>query len=947
MTQQNRWLTLFTPALFVVQVSGQTALENFDSLTLASSIGNQSEWSLVEGSAVISGTEFYSGSQSVAVGASNPLSEVARVVQGSEWGSGTVAWWDFWILPMAHVEGAELYSITADGSQIEFRAAQIEFRSGDLLSYSSVQDGQFGHPTLATISGGGSTIQLQGNSWKAMPHAYTITPSTVLSFELKVENAGELIMIAMDDNLAYTDATLFKLAGSQSGPYISDYPYSDSDFQSFTIPIGQYYTGEKSYLALLADDDANGLADATFRNVKLHEGGMPANEHGMVIVNDGGSNRVALPTYFATTSNASDSWMRVTMRQDFSSGIWDLYVNGEAVPVAADIMLSGSHSEPTQISLLGDQVGAVYLDDVQLKAISPIFTDNDNDGMDDAWEVLFAGLSTSLNDRDGDADLDTLSNLEEYMGNTSPDDYYNDSAPTLTKLSGNQQVAYPGIWLEEPLIVNVQDGMAQDLENAPIDWAFGGGLNLLGYEKFDASPVALMELITNDDGESAVYAKAPNSLGNFSITATAPYGDASQVQQTYTMQVTPLRFVYDAEDADPSDDLLNDEMPTVEEGNNVYLRSGQMTLLSSDYIPIDPSKEYRLSGLFRSVGAQDSKIFYGYACYYKNEQGAYVRIAPEYVNRTGDAANIESYDSNTGTLDLDIAPTGWNTTGGHNRWLAYYIGGDTSKLPDIVQKGVSNGETFDNVTNDVLTYASGVTPPNAVLNALSASQTVTVMNQFSGSGYSYAAASNTLTPNIWTEHKAESITGMSWGTHPYTEFRQGAEYVKVMILANYGQSSSEVLHVDDLIFEEITDFDGDSIPDWWEWRIIHHNDADSFVGLGDIGIASDFDGDGLNDAQEHVSGNDPLVADYVAGATGVFYINNMIGSDTACNGLSATRGLPSAGDGPYRSLGKAVESASTGDSLVIYETRNDYEESILSLSGKDMVLRPVGTVVIR
>ncbi|GHC07171.1 thrombospondin type 3 repeat-containing protein [Cerasicoccus arenae] len=947
-------LCLFVGLLLSTLAHGQTIAEDFESLTLSSSIGAETGWSVVSGSATASNVESANGTdQSILIPAGSPLGESVRTVQGAEWGTDSVAWWDVWVLPMAHVSGTPAYTISAAGSMIEFRTTQIEFDGSDLVGYGGGQDGQYSLPTTATVTSGGSTIQLEGNSWKALPYQYMITPDTVLTFEVDVVDEGEIIGISLETDLVFFDEVrLFRLAGTDpDNQQISGFSYSGSGFQTFTIPVGQYYaSGVISYIAMVADDDANGAADITFRNVSLHEGALPGGEQGMLVVSDGDS--IPLPTYFSTTSNASDNWMRLTLRQDFSSGKWDLYLDGVSVPIAANIDLLGTPTEPTEMRSFGDGTGPVYFDELGLYVSSPIFTDIDNDGMDDAWETLFSNMSTASNDRDADLDMDSKSNLEEYMADTSPDDYYNDALPTLTKTSGDQQTAYPGIWLESPLVVNAQNSSV-DLENAPIEWTHLSSLSSLAAENKASSTVSLLEIRTDSNGDSTVYVKAPDTLSSFGITATANT-ESSQVQQTFTVNIEPLRFIYDAEDGDPSNDFQNDSAPTVYDGNNVYTRTSLAGIRSAGYIPIDPSKQYRLSGLFRSVGVVESNLTsFGFTCYYTDASGNIALLPGVNVYYSGDEAEIVSYDD-TGanvTITLASSPSGWNTVGApwNHRFLGYYIGGDTTKLPDPVQLGLGGGKsTFNSIVGNVIELANGVTLPTSVVDALNASETVIVRNHRGGDGNNNVAAVNVTVPGEWMEYKAENITGMSWTTQPYDEFWMGTEYVRIFIYPNTTNPSNQTVEFDDLVFEEITDYDADNIPDWWEWRIIEANPSDGLSYLADVGTTSDFDGDGLTDDDEYANGTDPLAKDNVSSSGSVYYVNNMRGSDTACNGQSATNGIPTAGDGPYRTITKAINTASSGDAILVYETRNDsYDETTFNLAGKNLVLRPSGRVVLK
>ncbi|MEM6391270.1 MAG: hypothetical protein AAF797_00675 [Planctomycetota bacterium] len=152
----------------------------------------------------------------------------------------------------------------------------LDFSSTSFSSYSGSQDGSGGHASSLSVEDGGATVHLTGNAWKKTALNYSVTASTVLSFEVNATDTGELIGIGLDSDNNHTNRdTLFVLGGSQSVPNdMIDYPgnYQAGDgWVTFTIDIGAFYIGSMSWLTFLADDDADGSADVRFRNIRVYE----------------------------------------------------------------------------------------------------------------------------------------------------------------------------------------------------------------------------------------------------------------------------------------------------------------------------------------------------------------------------------------------------------------------------------------------------------------------------------------------------------------------------------------------------------------------------------------------------------------------------------------------------------------------------------------------------
>ncbi len=146
----------------------------------------------------------------------------------------------------------------------------VSINAADVVSHASTQDqGDF------EISDGGNGIIVTNNGWKAIPFEYDITPNTLLTFQFKADEEGEEHSIGMDEDLVNTSAYRFKLFGVQNASeIITDFDNYDGsgEFVNYTIPIGQYYTGDMEYMFFIMDSDADpSLGESHFRNVLLLE----------------------------------------------------------------------------------------------------------------------------------------------------------------------------------------------------------------------------------------------------------------------------------------------------------------------------------------------------------------------------------------------------------------------------------------------------------------------------------------------------------------------------------------------------------------------------------------------------------------------------------------------------------------------------------------------------
>ncbi len=123
----------------------------------------------------------------------------------------------------------------------------------------------------------GNTLSLSGNTWKKIQIDYNITANTILSFDFKSTQQGEVQGIGIDNDNALSSDYFFKLFGTQTWGQLNYDNYTTADgWKHYDIAIGQFFTGNARYLIFGNDHDvANPTAQSLFANVRLAEPASP------------------------------------------------------------------------------------------------------------------------------------------------------------------------------------------------------------------------------------------------------------------------------------------------------------------------------------------------------------------------------------------------------------------------------------------------------------------------------------------------------------------------------------------------------------------------------------------------------------------------------------------------------------------------------------------------
>jgi len=155
------------------------------------------------------------------------------------------------------------------GGNEESDCVSVQFNNFNIVSYGTNQDGG-----THQLQDGGNTLYLQNNAWKAIMLNYTVTPNTKVSFDFRSTVEGEVHGLGFDNNDVISFNYTFKVHGNQAWGLLNydNYP-NNGNWTSYTIPVGQFYTGQFDRLFFTVDNDSGArTSNGWFRNVKIFEG---------------------------------------------------------------------------------------------------------------------------------------------------------------------------------------------------------------------------------------------------------------------------------------------------------------------------------------------------------------------------------------------------------------------------------------------------------------------------------------------------------------------------------------------------------------------------------------------------------------------------------------------------------------------------------------------------
>lgn len=149
-------------------------------------------------------------------------------------------------------------------------AGSFDFNSFTTTAFSN-QDGA----GSVTVEDGGDTLHLNGNRWRASTQTFNVTANTVVEFDFASSQQGEIHGIGFDEDDTISQNRIFRVFGTQNwGMAFSPQYTGGGAFQSYSIPVGQTYTGSSMRLVFVNDKDSNPQnGDSRFRCVRVFESG--------------------------------------------------------------------------------------------------------------------------------------------------------------------------------------------------------------------------------------------------------------------------------------------------------------------------------------------------------------------------------------------------------------------------------------------------------------------------------------------------------------------------------------------------------------------------------------------------------------------------------------------------------------------------------------------------
>ncbi len=264
-------------------------------------------------------------------------------------------------------------------------------------------------------------------------------------------------------------------------------------------------------------------------------------------------------TLVQTTEDFNDGkWHHVVTTFDWANKKMQIYVDGIAQELEKDPSTTGGvidSGNPTELDITGLNLlsatrtdipftlgnhALLYdffrgeIDDVRIyrTVVTPqqaedLFNvDSDESGLPDRWEwERFGELGISPSD---DADLDGLSNLQEYEQSSDPNDYYSQGSttisPVISIVGGNNQEGAQQHYLSEALSVEVRSGSSTGplLNNAPVSFTVSSGSGGLAAVYGGTTAIPTLSVASGTDGVArAFYRLGPGAGVSNTVEAVA------------------------------------------------------------------------------------------------------------------------------------------------------------------------------------------------------------------------------------------------------------------------------------------------------------------------------------------------------------------------------------------------------------------------------------------
>jgi len=252
---------------------------------------------------------------------------------------------------------------------------------------------------------------------------------------------------------------------------------------------------------------------------------------------NGSSGGTWTSTNFTTplaANNQAQGWVGLTARLDFTRKTWDLYANGAMV--AADLgFLDRTSTALASFSVQGDPATASEIDYILADSENPLFADENNDGIDDAWEQIY-GLSLSANDRNLPA-ANGSTVVQDYIKGIDPTDFFGGALPVTASLVGSNGV--PG---SQGLVsVVVTDESGHPYVNAPVTFSVTTGVSQISAAPGGTGSTSV-NVVTDSSGVARAYVSFVSAASDVLVVATQRGIQASTLSININPSATPLLY---------------------------------------------------------------------------------------------------------------------------------------------------------------------------------------------------------------------------------------------------------------------------------------------------------------------------------------------------------------------------------------------------------------------
>lgn len=275
-----------------------------------------------------------------------------------------------------------------------------------------------------------------------------------------------------------------------------------------------------------------------------------------------------------------------------------------------------------------------------------------------------------------------------------------------------------------------------------------------------------------------------NLINEQSSSSEIPQGETPPVQEVvHIFQNLPLNISAIDEGASA---LLG---PGVSRETNLdYLRAfvakDNQVIISDATIGIDSSLTYTISGVFKADGTAGATLSFGFVPFSSDEKEM---RAWEYF-RAGNAVGIA--DITPMGITTSAALAGWQTGAGpaNTRGVGFYFDGDTNHAPDYLYhywKDPKSVDPADGAYNSAAGTSIGLNGslPVSLVTTVQQNPNTVILNHRDGPWHVYAAATETVIPEVWTVFSG-TITGEVYNPTP-NQFPAGIQYAKLVVLAKF------------------------------------------------------------------------------------------------------------------------------------------------------------------